>query len=155
MNILQYLGIVQKDGNVCPSCRNGKKESNHVFLHYDRVYKMWSRLVMTWGMNFVGAENMVTYFYSQVYIVSWGLKMVIWRMAFSSVIWPIWMSRSQVVFQHENFKEDECFERCCFNLVWWVKAKQGDQVLTVVEMIRSPECINVPSRHKKMRGHWI
>lgn len=44
-DMLQHLGIIQEEENVCPICGDGMEESRHLFVHYSRVYMMWSKLV--------------------------------------------------------------------------------------------------------------
>lgn len=56
-DILQRLGLVQGEGNVCSICNEGKEDSRHIFVHCVRVYKVWARVANTWNMNFVGGKR--------------------------------------------------------------------------------------------------
>ena len=45
-----------------------------------------------------------------------------------------------------------CVEMCCFDLVWWAKAKWGEQVLSVMDMMRKIENVEVPKRCTKSKS---
>lgn len=56
------LGIVQTEGNVCPLCNEGVEDLKHIFVHCDRVYRVWARNLKLWNLNFVGVGDARTTF---------------------------------------------------------------------------------------------
>lgn len=42
-----------------------------------------------------------------------------------------------------------------FDLAWWVKAKWGKLVPSVIDIIHSPENVELPRKPKKRKGNWV
>lgn len=53
-DILHYFGIVQDEGNVCPICEEVIEDCRLLFLHCNRIYKVWAMVASLWGMNVYG-----------------------------------------------------------------------------------------------------
>lgn len=82
-------------------------------------------------------------------------KKCIWQMASIAIMWSIWRIRNRVAFQHDNLDEDGCFEWCCCDLVWWVKAKWGEQVPYMVNIPHDPNNIEIRRKLAKCRRLWV
>lgn len=57
---LLILDVIAANGSACPICDRDSETGQHIFLHCDRIYKLW--LASLWGRNFVGASDMTTCF---------------------------------------------------------------------------------------------
>lgn len=57
-----HLGVVQREENVCSFCSASKEESQHIFVHCDRVYNVWIKVTRLWEMNFIGTGDVATNF---------------------------------------------------------------------------------------------
>lgn len=49
-----------------------------------------------------------------------------------------------MVFPHDLFSIDGCFEIFCFNLAWWIKSEWGEGVLLVFDIDRNPGAVVLP-----------
>lgn len=84
-------------------------------------------------MNFVGIGNVDSTFDLWFNTVPNGPKVLIWRMAFIALLKAIWRIRNKVVFQHESFDNIGYLEMYRFDLAWWVKAKWGKNVPSIID----------------------
>lgn len=62
--------------------------------------------------------------------------------------------RNRIIFQNESFNDNECFELWRFEFAWWIKAEWGEQVPSVVDIIRCLGDVEVPRCFKKS-GNWV
>lgn len=83
------LGMILEEGNVCLFCEDGIEVSSHLFVHCARVHRLWDMAAQFWGMNFVGARNVVATFEIRSHAFPRGPKFLIWKMAFVVLLWAI------------------------------------------------------------------
>lgn len=57
---LQILGVVHEDENVCLFHIVGKEDNQHLFIHFDHVYSVWSRVARLWRLYFAWVEDVTT-----------------------------------------------------------------------------------------------
>lgn len=136
---LQRLSMLQENKNVCPICNEGKEDRRHLFVYCARVYRVW----------------MWCYLGGLVLFPPSSQKMLIWQMTSSILLWSICRLRNHVVFQRDNFDQDRCYEMCRYELAWWIKAKWGELVPSVLNIMQCPSCIDVPRKPRKNRDAWV
>lgn len=76
-------------------------------------------------------------------------------MAFLAFVWAIWRHRTRIVFKGERFDEDDCHEVCRFIMAWWVKAKGGNLIPLVADLIRCSGKTSIPNKVKRRNEHWV
>lgn len=54
--------VVQENGKVCTICREFKEDSQQLFLHCSRIYRVKFRVAKMWGKNYVGLRDVPTSF---------------------------------------------------------------------------------------------
>lgn len=84
-----------------------------------------------------------------------GHKVLIWQLAFFTILWAIWRMENMIVFQNKTFDEMGYFDMCHFDLAWWVNVEWGEHILPMATIIRSPGCIDIPKKQKKNKVRWV
>lgn len=140
-SILVRRGILAQDLDSCPLCSVTAETSNHLFLHCEFAWQVWSGVMKWWVMEWVcpsNLENLWCFWNSQKFK---KFEKSCWIACFFAVMWSIWTGRNELVFNNKPWDEMLCMDLVKTRMAIWIKAKYNIKEYSVEDFKRSLEGI--------------
>ncbi|XVE77291.1 hypothetical protein DITRI_Ditri13aG0050600 [Diplodiscus trichospermus] len=120
---LAKRGLMQWSEALCPFCRMELESSEHLFISCELVWRIWSYGIKLWGLSRVVSKDFRRLFLAWFEAFSMTVCDRVWKMIFFAVVWTIWLSINDVVFNGKSVSLDQVFDSSKLRLIHWVKAK--------------------------------
>ncbi|GLU08684.1 hypothetical protein SLE2022_255810 [Rubroshorea leprosula] len=116
-------GNIEAEGGelICPICKLGVEELNHVLLQCDLVRQVWAKIFFWWDIEarLMGATHTD---YRQIISGFTNAKVQeVWSFLFIIIAWHIWGVRNNLIFQKIELSVDKTVESIQCKLFLWLK----------------------------------
>lgn len=121
----------------CSLCSGPVESVDHLFLHCESAWQVWSLVCQWLGLHFVSPGPLKEHFVQFVGSNLSGKKIgfsLIWLV----VIWQIWHGRNDVIFHGGSFKPEAILEQIKFKSWEWLNAKHRHFIHAVSEWFNEP-----------------
>ncbi|XP_028057518.1 uncharacterized protein LOC114261441 [Camellia sinensis] len=133
---LNRIGVLNQNTFVnCVFCGQAVETVNHVLLWCPAVWKVWACLMNWWGVLWVIPDNVNG-------LLQWwrGYKWrkfenIIWKAIPMAVMWSLWNTRNDVVFNGKMFQLNELCELIKVRIALWVKSQSKEPPYSVQDII--------------------
>ena len=101
-------------------CRNGETV-NHLLLHYEKAYQLWSLVFRSFGISWVLPKSVVDTLFGWW---NWFEKhsFSIWNLAPLCLMWCIWRERNWRTFEGMDKSDDQLLSSFSGSLFEWSRA---------------------------------
>ena len=105
----------------CIMCRCNGETVNHLLLHCDKAYKLWSWIFRSFGISWVLPRSVAEMLFSWW---NWFGKhsSSIWNLAPLCLMWCIWRERNWRTFEDKDKSDDQLLAYFCGSLFDWSRA---------------------------------
>ncbi|XP_028086494.1 uncharacterized protein LOC114287362 [Camellia sinensis] len=118
----QRIRVLSDDIDInCIFCKEVVESVNHVLLFCPFTWKIWSRILNWWGIQWVISGSVNS-------LLNWctGIKLkkqknMIWRALPLAVLWSIWKQKNDSIFNNVQVDLDGLCESIKVRIVLWVK----------------------------------
>ena len=101
-----------------------------------------------WGLNLVLHQEPVAVLLAWQQALPNKCSTEVWNMSFFAIIWSIWLSRNDMVFNGIDFDFLQITDTIKFRLAIWLKAKWPDCPNTISDIVSLPCAIQVSFKVK-------
>lgn len=138
---LGRIGIIPIEDAVCVFCNIGLETTNHLLLHCEFSWKLWTWWLNIWGYSWAFPKSIKNAFAQwQIYGRGAFFKKI-WHAIFFIIIWSLWKERNSRIFNNSNSSLEEIQDLILTRLCWWVKAWDDGFPFACSEVIRNPACL--------------
>ena len=154
--VLVSFGLVHLSSIACPLCGGVSESINHLFLHCDWSWRLWSSAMGWWGI--VSCCNGELY----DWMLGWSGLCVskashrAWSVLFCAICWTIWENRNGVVFGGKEAVISMALDSIIFRVACWFKsfgAGSADD-LTILMLDVAERCIDSHNSKRKLQYSW-
>ncbi|EOY08296.1 Uncharacterized protein TCM_022634 [Theobroma cacao] len=103
-------------------------------------------------MNWVNRKESVVYFQAWNGFASSLHNRDVWRMAFYAIVWPLWLTRNDLVFKGKKWDGCQIFDLVKVRMAWWVHARWPQSNVSVNELVRTSNAGVVSRKVGKKRN---
>ncbi|KAE8660747.1 Protease Do-like 7 [Hibiscus syriacus] len=141
---LQRRGVSAIVDVACPFCKEEVESSAHLFFTCTVAWNLWNKFLKIWGVCSVLQDN------AQSFMVAWEemvLNSKIWSFIPGVVLWTIWKTRNDIVFDGGRVDQMELFFMARCRLATWFLAKFNDVAILKDSLISDPtlgDCCSNP-----------
>lgn len=117
------LGIIRNEEEACCKfCLSELETVDHLLLHCQPVWQLWSKIMYWWGVKWVSPKSVVDLFF---WWKDWTMnkqKRLIWEAFPMAVLWNV---RNKIVFENEAPNWDKTSDLILSRVAFWIKSKEG------------------------------
>ncbi|OMO62830.1 reverse transcriptase [Corchorus capsularis] len=143
---LNKRGLISFESSLC---EKEVENVEHLFFTCICSWNIWMACCRLWGIRWVVPVDPTTFFLSWYYAIDDFSKVNVWRLIFFVVIWSLWLTRNDMVFNNKHFDALQLFDLIKLRLSWWVKAAWPDSNLSFENLFRFPDVAVV--KHNKAK----
>ncbi|XVF82519.1 hypothetical protein PTKIN_Ptkin16aG0055800 [Pterospermum kingtungense] len=140
---LRKRGLLQDHNDFCVICNKESESVQHLFFQYHFSWRIWSRWLSLWGVAWCAPLGPIPFFQAWMETLPTGVCDRLWKMSFFAIVWSIWLSRNDVIFNRGAVIFDDLIQIMLLRVAMWTKAKWPFIVECVYEIIRNPQLITV------------
>ncbi|GKV47213.1 hypothetical protein SLEP1_g54131 [Rubroshorea leprosula] len=119
---LYRRGIVQNlNLATCTLCNGCIEDTNHLFLHCNFAYSVWSKCLQWWRISSVRAENCYASFEQQPASFKNANNRAGWDAVCCAIIWSLWIARNERTFRNQEQDINRIFELVQLRSFQWIK----------------------------------
>ncbi|GKU92387.1 hypothetical protein SLEP1_g6121 [Rubroshorea leprosula] len=119
---LYRRGIVQNlNLATCTLCNGGIEDTNHLLLHCNFAYSVWSKCLQWWRISSVRAENCYASFEQQPASFKNANNRAGWDAVCCAIIWSLWIARNERAFRNQEQDINRIFELVQLRSFQWIK----------------------------------
>ncbi|XP_028080046.1 uncharacterized protein LOC114281693 [Camellia sinensis] len=112
--LLQKVGVLSPNASsLCVFCKSEVETVNHVFIHCHFTWKLWANLVNWWNYKWVSPGSVEGLLLSWPEIKMKKKMLTVWKTLPVAVMWSVWRSRNDCVFNKLHFDMDMEPENDC------------------------------------------
>lgn len=138
---LGRIGIIPMEEAVCVLCNSEVESVNHLLLHCEFSWKLWSWWLNLWEYSWAFPDSIKSAFYQwQVYGNGIFFKKI-WHVIFFIIIWSLWKERNSRIFNNSISSLEEIKDLILTRLCWWIRAWDDKFPFACSEVIRNPLCL--------------
>ncbi|KAK3190292.1 hypothetical protein Dsin_029853 [Dipteronia sinensis] len=119
--VLRNFGMVQIASIDCPLCNSEWETVNHLFLHCDWAWKLWSEAMGWWEVSSCKNKDISGWADGWSGLCNAKSSSRAWIVLFYAVCWTIWDIRNVVVFNGKEAIFSLALDSVRFRLAWWFK----------------------------------
>ncbi|KAK2648312.1 hypothetical protein Ddye_015801 [Dipteronia dyeriana] len=141
----------------CKLCNNGKESMNHVFLYCIWTWKLWTTCMNRWNVVFCSNGDNKGWWENWVGMVPATKYLRAWEVMFYAVVWTVWESRNQVIFNDKETNVWQAIDIVKFRVAWWFKhlSKGSKETLTYMLLNIKELCVDGKPIKKINKADWI
>ncbi|KAK3182890.1 hypothetical protein Dsin_030176 [Dipteronia sinensis] len=134
----------------CPLCNKEVESSNHLLLHYRWTWRLWAEFMGWWGVNCWVSNSIKEWADGWSYLSNVLSCDRAWNSVFFAVVWTIWESMNQKVFNEKGVEFSVAVDSIKFRVACWFKfhGRGSDETITTILLNISDLC-KEPKRIKK------
>lgn len=122
-SVLVRRGMLASEFEACPLCNNANETPNHLLLLCDCAWKVWSAILAWWKFEWICTPNLLALLQFWNIFKFKSLERLLWLGCFYAVMWTIWTSRTEKVFNNKAFVVEEIIDLSKTRMAIWVKRK--------------------------------
>jgi hypothetical protein len=135
---LRKIGIIHHHHSVCIFCNDSMESALHLFLHCDKVAKMWYEIMYWLGVVIIVPPNIASALACLVDCGKGKKEKVCLSLIWNSFVWSVWKFRNDCVFNNKNVVFDEVVEHVKFQSWKWFVGKVAKSPCLLYEWQWSP-----------------
>lgn len=139
--VLVRRGILPDELDICPFCSFGNESPNHLLLLCQWAWRVWSAIMDWWGFVWVSPPTILALFQLWNNVRFRNLERILWLASFYAVVWTIWTSRNDKVFNNRAVEVMDIIELSKVRMAMWVKGKYDIKDYSIDDFLRCLEGI--------------
>lgn len=132
-------------------CNADKESCDHLFVTCSESWKIWAEWCRLWGIMWISPGNVKELFFVWNKWQLVRLDARIWKMGFFAMVWSIWKSRNEIVFQGKKWNKDQVLELARIRVAYWANAKWPKDYPYVLDVYRQPPAKSKDTKKNKER----
>lgn len=135
---LAVRGIFHESSNLCVLCIVDKETCCHLFTKCNETWKIWGMWCKLFNISWITPGFVVTFFeaWNNCHVGKHNSRL--WKLAYFTIVWTIWKSRSEVVFKRKKWDDKECWELVKFRIASWANAKWPKDYGSISDIFFNP-----------------
>ncbi|KAK3172175.1 hypothetical protein Dsin_033156 [Dipteronia sinensis] len=154
--VLHNFGMVQIASIECPLCNSEWETVNHLFLHCDWAWKLWSEAMGWWEVSSCKNKDISGWADGWSGLCNAKSSSRAWIVLFYAVCWTIWDIRNVVVFNGKEAIFSLALDSVRFRLAWWFKhfSSGSSEDVTILMLDVERRCVDRQPPMSKQIISW-
>ncbi|CAM8969112.1 unnamed protein product [Rhodiola kirilowii] len=116
--------LLREEDLFCVLCGGEKETSDHLFIHCEWSWRLWTDGLTWWGSSWVAPQS------AKILLESWDVggatksSKRLGRILCYAVLWSIWEERNKRCFQNCKRRVEEIGELVKVRVAWWAKYRK-------------------------------
>lgn len=98
-NLLRRHIIPPSSPDVCRFCSSSSESTDHLFLHCQFAFKVWSRCYSWWGINSVFPKSIKEHLPQHSGLFYNKALAIVWKMVWFATVWYLWKHSNTIIFR--------------------------------------------------------
>ena len=104
----------------CTLCKKNNESIDHLFLHCDFSYSMWSNILKEFGLDWISPRSC-----KELLTLGQGFPLskkekILWKVAVNATLWAIWLERNNRIFKEAEETTEYTWDRIRLWVAIWV-----------------------------------
>lgn len=125
LNLLSKRIIPPSSLDVCRFCSLTSESTDHLFIHCQFAFKVWSKCYSWWGISSAFPKELKEHLSQHSGLFYNKFLAIVWRMVWFATIWYLWKHRNAIIFRDSGPDVEQVFELIKVNTWLWLKFKVG------------------------------
>ncbi|CAL5334565.1 unnamed protein product [Camellia sinensis] len=141
---LQRIGVLSDGFDPrCIFCKGEVENINHVLLFCPFTWRIWSRILQWWGIQWVLPGSISCLFNWCIGIKLQKQEQMIWRAIPLAVLWSVWNRRNECIFGNAQVDIDDLCESIKVRIALWVKSSCPSINYSVFDLVHHLQQVRI------------
>lgn len=138
---LVHIGIIPANESLCILCNESAETSEHLLLHCNFSWKLWSWWLAIWKVSWVFPLSLHDAFKQWKLFGHGEFFNKVWSAIFFILIWTLWKERNARIFNNSSSSLNELKELVLLRISWWIQGWSSNFPYSSTEILREPSCL--------------
>ncbi|XP_058192206.1 uncharacterized protein LOC131309615 [Rhododendron vialii] len=125
--------ILEGQSSSCPLCSLLMETPQHLFLHCQFSWVVWSQILEWWHVQWVCPDSLDAHLRWWMDSKFRNLEKSLWETSFFATLWSLWLVRNEHVFNNTMVTAEVVVDKVKTRVAMWVKAKFDIKMYTMEE----------------------